>query len=277
MQAVKFGHDFRLATKSRCWCSKNMSESSAKNKKTKSKKVKLIAKRPGKIVAAVKTWVKSAEKSACDALNMDGAPAWAENALAEAVKVILPSKCLPTDGKMSLDLLGELAGRQDAIAKLFEGEIPMGGKMQADYELIKKHEASLPQTRQHAARKQMLAKDVTNIKKANQQAIPELMRSVLASSHEDAKLFQKGLLRGMNLAPEELEVAKILQRHTETFWEIGLNWRKYYKCRSVAEVHRKLCAEYGETKIGSLKHFECRIAKKIGMKFSRSGRPVKLK
>ena len=66
MQAVKFGHDFRLATKSRCWCSKNMSESSAKNKKTKSKKVKLIAKRPGKIVAAVKTWVKSAEKSACE-------------------------------------------------------------------------------------------------------------------------------------------------------------------------------------------------------------------
>ena len=84
-------------------------------------------------------------------------------------------------------------------------------------------------------------------------------------------------MRGMNLEPDELAGGKTFQRHTRTFWVLGTGWRLFAKCRSVGEVHRKLCAEIGEAKIGSLKTFENRVAKKIGMKFGRSGRPRKLK
>jgi len=58
---------------------------------------------------------------------------------------------------------------------------------------------------------------------------------------------------------------------------LGTQWRSFSKCRSVAEVHRKLCKDLGEKQVGSLKTFENRVAKKIGMKFGRAGRPPKLK
>jgi len=252
-----------------------MSQSSGKNKNPN--KIKLAAKKPGKIKAAIKAWVASAEKTDCDALNLEGSPAWAEKALAEAVKIVLPGKSLPTEGEWDVELLGELVGRQHAFGKLYVGELPMSQEMQADYDKIKKHAASLPQTPERAAQDKLVAKDFQNLVNANDQAISQLMAAVLDSSHEDALKFQKGLMRGMNLIADELDAGKIKQRHTQTFWELGLNWRNYHQCRSVAEVHRKLCEKYGEDKIGSLKHFETRIAKKIGMKFGKSGRPSKLK
>ena len=112
---------------------------------------------------------------------------------------------------------------------------------------------------------------------ATNEAIPQLLKAVLSSSHKDALKFQKGLLRGMTVAPDELTTGKMFQRHTQTFLELGTQWRRFSKCRSVAEVHRILCNELGEKKIGTLKHFEERVAKKIGMKFGRSGRPSKSK
>lgn len=246
-------------------------------KKTESKQIKLIAKDPRKLKAAIQAWVVSAEKTDCDPLRLKVAPAWAENALAEAVKITLPGKRLPTKGECDAEFIGELAGRQRAFAKLFSGEIPLSPQMQADIGKIEKQAASLPPTPERKARAKLVAKDFLNMVDANDQAIPQLMAAALASSHEDAVKFQRGLLRGMSLAAEELDAGKIKQRHTQTFWVLGLRWRKYYRCRSVAEVHRKLCAEFGEKKIGSLKTFESRVAKKIGMKFGRAGRPSKSK
>jgi len=85
--------------------------------------------------------------------------------------------------------------------------------------------------------------------------------------------FQKGLLRGMSLAPDELATGNVFQRHTRTFWVLGTQWQMFVQCGSVGKVHRTLCNAIGETKIGSLKTFERDVAKKIGMKFRRSGRP----
>jgi len=81
----------------------------------------------------------------------------------------------------------------------------------------------------------------------------------------------------MNLAPDELTIGRTFQRYTRIYWVLGLMWPAFVKCRSVAEVHRILCRAVGEQKVGSLKHFEDRIAKKIGMKFGKGGRPPKLK
>ena len=81
----------------------------------------------------------------------------------------------------------------------------------------------------------------------------------------------------MKLSPDELSTGRTFQRHTRTFWVLGVIWPAFAKCQSVAEVHRILCQAVGEKQVGSLKFFENKIAKKIGMKFRRSGRPPKLK
>lgn len=251
-----------------------MPSATAKNRKTKTKKLKLVAKNPRRIKAALKSWVAASETTNCDALNLDGAPAWAENALVEVTKIILPSKFLPTEGEWDLDLLGELVGRQRAFANLFTGEIPLSPEMQRDIEQIKEREAALPKTPELAARKKLLAKDFQNLLEANGQAIPELVAAVMASSHADTLKFQAGLARGLKLAAKDLNAGKIFQRYTRIFWVLGTQWRRFSQCRSVAEVHRILCAELGEDKVGSLKHFEARVAKKIGMKFGPAGRPA---
>ena len=250
-----------------------MPSAAGKNKNTKARKLKLVAKNPRRIKAALQAWVAAAETTDCDALNLDGAPAWAENALVEVTKVVLPGKRLPTEGEIDVDWLGELIGRQRAFAGLFGGEIPLSAEMQADLERIKQSDEAQPQTPELAARKKLLAKDFLNLVDANGQAIPDLMAAVLESSHEDALKFQKGLARGMQLKAEELDAGKIFQRYTKIFWVLGMQWQRFSKCGSVAEVHRMLCDEIGEDKVGSLKHFEARVAKKIGMKFGSAGRP----
>jgi hypothetical protein len=239
--------------------------------------IKLKAKKPQKIKAALKTWVESCEKMDSDPWQLNEAPIWAENALAEVVKIVMPGKRLPTVGEWDLELVGELLGRQQAFGKLFGGEIPMGPETKAECEQLEKLAASQPRSQERAARGKKVAQDLQTMIKATNQCIPRLMESALGSSHEDALKFQKGLLRGMSLAPDEHTTAKILQRHTRTFWLLGTQWQRFSKCRSVAEVHRILCQAVGEGKIGSLKYFENRVAKKIGMKFRRSGRPAKSK
>lgn len=253
---------------------KDVSKSSCKSEKAK-RKIRLAAKKPQKIKAAIKAWVTSSEKMDCDALNLAGSPAWAENALAEVVKIVLPGRTLPTEGEWDVELLGELVGRQHAFAKLYAGEIPMSTEMKSDLEKIKRQEAALPQTPERKARKKRVGNDFSNLVQANNQAIPQLMTAVMESSHEDSLKFQQGLSHGLNLVAEELNSGRIKQRHTQTFWELGINWRKYHECRSVAEVYRKLCQKYGEKQIGSQKHFEERVAKKIGMSFGPAGRPSK--
>ena len=254
-----------------------MPQPPVKNKKAKPEKIKLVAKNPRPMKAAIKAWVASSEKTDCDPLNMNGAPAWAEKALAEGVKIILPSQKLPTKGECDPEFIGELVGRQQALARLFCGEIPMGAEMQTDVEQIMKHAAALPKTPALAVKIKSIERDLANMMNANDQAIPALMAAALGSSHQDSLKFQRGLIRGMNLVGEELESGKIMQRNTQVFLELGLHWRNYYRCRSVAEVHRKLCAGMGEKNVCTLKHFEGRVAKKIGMKFGPAGCPPKAK
>jgi hypothetical protein len=257
-----------------CGVEKNMSESSGKNK-TQKTKIKVVAKNPQKIKAAIKAWVESSEKNNSDPFELNQAPAWAENALAEAVKTTLPGKRLPTSGEWDVELIGELLGRQQAIGKLYSGEIPMGPETKTEYARLEKFVASQPKSPAILAKQKAMVQDLQIMIGATQDAIPQLLKAVLSSSHEDTVKFQNGLLRGMNLAPDELTAGKTFQRHTRTYWVLGTGWRIFSKCRSVAEVYRLLCQAVGENKIGSLKHFEERIAKKIGMKFSNSGRPSK--
>ncbi|MEI6076960.1 MAG: hypothetical protein WCS94_15375 [Verrucomicrobiota bacterium] len=248
-----------------------------KTQKVKPQSIKIIAERPGRIKTALKSWVTAAEKTDCDALNLNGAPAWAENALAEFAKITLPGKRLPTEGECDVEFIGELIGRQFTLANMLTGQIPMGTAMQAEAEKLLKHAARMPMTPKRAAREKLLAKDFKNNLAATSQTIPNLMAAMLASSPADALKFQAGLTRGMNLAPDELTTGKTFQRHTRIFYVLGTQWRSFLKCRSVAEVHRILCAAIGEKNIGILKHFEERVAKKIGMKFGKVGRPSKPK
>lgn len=254
-----------------------MSQQLGKIKISKSQKIKLVAKNPSKIKAAIKAWAESSEKKNSDLFGLDKAPAWAENALAEAVKTTLPGKRLPTSGEWDVELVGELLGRQQAFGELYSGEIPMGPETKAEFDRLEKFAASQPKSPARSAKQKAMVQDLQTMIGATNDAIPQLLKSVLGSSHEDALKFQNGLLRGMNLAPDELTTGKTFQRHTRTFWVLGTQWRIFARCQSVAEVHRLLCQAVGENKIGSLKHFESRIAKKIGMKFGRSGRPPKSK
>ena len=92
----------------------------------KQQKIKLNAKKPHRIKAALIAWASASEKVDTDPFQLDKAPIWAENALAEVVKVVLPGKRLPTAGEWDLELVGELFGRLQAFVKLYGGEIPMG-------------------------------------------------------------------------------------------------------------------------------------------------------
>jgi hypothetical protein len=256
---------------------KAMSQLPGKSQKLKAEKIKLVAKKPGKVKTAIKAWVAASEKNNSDLFELDKAPRWAENALAEAVKTTMSGKRLPTSGEWDLELLGELLGRQQAFGKLYAGEIPMGQETKAEYDRVEKFAALQPESAESLAKVKAALQDLQTMIGATNDAIPQLLKAVMDSSHEDALKFQKGLLRGMNLAPDDLTTGKTFQRHTRTFLVLGARWRMFSKCRSVAEVHRILCAGVGEQKIGSLKAFERDVAKKIGMSFGPAGRPPKLK
>jgi hypothetical protein len=243
----------------------------------KKPKIKLSARKPSKIKAVLKAWGDSSDRVDADPLQLDGAPVWVENAFMEVAKVVLPGQRLLASGDCDLEPFGELLGRMQAFGKLYAGEIPMGPEVKQEYDRLLKKVAGQPQTPERIARAKRLVKDMKARTAATEDAIPQMMSAALASSHEDALKFQKGLMRGMSLAPDDLATGKVFQRHTRTFWTLAVMWPIFSKCRSVAEVHRILCKAVGEQKAGSLKTFENRVAKKIGMKFGRSGRPPKQK
>ena len=241
----------------------------------KQERIVVKAKNPRRVKAALKKWAAQMEEADADPWKLNEAPPWAENALLEAVKIVFPSGRLPTAGEWDLEFLGELFGRLEAVGKLYDGEIPMGPETKAECDLVQRKFTSQLQSPANMAKAKEFAKYFQTATKLTNRAIPLLTVWSLDSSHGDALKFQKGLARGMNLEPDELTTPKTFQRHTRTFWVLGVRWRAFAQCRSVAEVHRKLCDEIGEEKIGSLKTFENRVAKKIGMKFRQSGRPRK--
>lgn len=251
---------------------KSMTQLSGKTKTPKSQKIKLAAKNPRKIKAALKSWVEASEKNNSDLLELDKAPAWVENALAEAAKTILPGNRLPASGEWDMGLLGELLGRQQALGKLYGGEISMGPESEAECDRAEKFAASLPESPERSAKVEAAVQDLQTMIAATNDAIPQILKSVLSSSHEDALKFQTGLLRGMKLEPDELTTGRMFERHTRTFWVLGTGWRFWVKCTSLREVYDHLCKAVGEQKIGSFKTFE-KICKKIGFRLRGRGRP----
>lgn len=251
-----------------------MARSSGKQNKKSAVKLKVAKAKP--LLAAIREWVSESERADSNFLGFSDAPAWVENALAEVARTVMPSRKLPTSGEWDLELLGELLGRQQAFTKMFTGEIPMSQENLDDSDRISKLAASIPQSPEMRARQKSSVRDVETMMKATSAAIPKFLQAAMKSSHADVLKFQRGLLRGLSLKTHELSVPKLFQRHTRTFWLLGTRWREFAACNSVSAVHRKLCAILGETQVGSLKTFQGRVAKRIGMKFRASGRPRKL-
>jgi hypothetical protein len=251
---------------------KDAKNKSSKVKKPISTKVKLIAKKPRKVKAALKSWVEASDKVNSDSLNLNGAPPWVENAYAEVVKVLMPSNRLPTSGDVDLELYGELLGRLQAFGKVFSGEIPMGLEAQAELDRLQTLAASQPQSPERKAREKAAVNDLNVRVKAVEQGISDLMKAAMSSSHEDTLKFQKGLSRGLNLSPDDLVSANVFERHTRTYYVLVTYWRFWVKCKSLREVYDHLCKAVGENKIGSFKTFE-RLCKKIRFKIRGRGRP----
>ena len=248
-----------------------MSQPSAKNQK--SKKIKLVAQKPRKIRAALNSWIEASDQLDSDPLGLDDAPPWVENVWAEVVKVAMPSNRLPTSGEWDLELLGELFGRLQAFGKLFEGEIPVGPEVLAEMDRWQKFAATQPKSPARTATEKKLARDLQVRVNAVQHSIPDLIKAVMTSSHEDSMTFKTGLLRGENLSSDELISANVFERHTRTFFVLALFWRFWVTCKSLSEVYDYLCRSLGEKQIGSFKTFERHVAGKIGMKLCGPGRP----
>lgn len=236
-------------------------------------KLKLVAKKPRKIKAAMKALAEALDRVDADPLGLDSAPLWVEKAWMEVLKVVMPSNPMPSSGKVDVELIGEYFGRLQAFAKLYSGEIPMESEVQAELERAEKVMASQPQSPDKKKRQKLAEKDLQVRMKAVQKGIPNLMDAVMASSHEDALKFQKGLLRGMTLKQEDLITANVFERHTQTLVVLATYWRSIINCKSLREVHGHLCKAFGEQKIGNFKTFE-KLCAKIGLSIRGRGRPA---
>jgi len=250
-----------------------MPQSPGKTKTHKAQKIELVAKNPRKIKAAIRAWGAASDKEDSDPLQLDDAPPWVEQAWAEVVKVLLPGNQLPTSGEWKMELLGELMGRLQAFGKLYAGEIPITPEVQAQFDRLEKFTSSQPPSPKRTARQKVLVRDLQARVAAVQEGIPNVMKAVMASSHEDSKEFQRGLQRGLNLSSDELVSLNVFERHTRTFFVLALFWRVWVTCKSLREVHGHLCKAVGEDKIGGFKNFEKNVARKIGLTIRGRGRP----
>jgi hypothetical protein len=272
MKATKLDHDSGLATKLRTRCSQIMSQSSGKKKKFKAAKLKLVAKNPRKIKAALRSWVDASDKADSNLFGLNDAPPWVERAFVEVAKVVMPGHRLPIAGEVDMEVIGEFFGRLHVFGKLYSGEIPMGPEVQAEYDSLQKFAASQPQSPERTAREKAGVQDLLVRVDAVQHGIPNIMNAALESSHEDTLKFNKGLQRGMNLAPDELVTLNAFERHTRTYFMLAIMWRVWVTCKSLREVYNYLCKTVGEQKIGSFKTFE-KVCGKIGFSVRGRGRP----
>lgn len=246
--------------------------------KRKPDNIRVEAKSPKPAGKAIKQWVDNSQTEMPNLFGLDDAPDWATNALAEVVRLVLPGKKLPTSGEWELAFMGEMMGRLQAFSAIWSGEIAPNAEMLADAERLEKVAVKLqPDHAKRQAKEKAIIRDLQVKINALGQAILQMLATNLALSHNDLIKFQTGFQRGLAINIEDFKAGIIYQRYTKIFWVIGLQWQRWVKCRSVAEVHRILCAELGEKQVGSLKAFENRVAKVIGMRFGSSGRPKKLK
>jgi hypothetical protein len=217
-------------------------------------------------------WAEAAMENDCDPLGIKDAPEWVFNAYVELAKVCFPSGWLPVE-KWDAEFLGEFLGRYSSLARFFAGEVPLGPETQADMEKLQATIAAQPAAKNFKA----VQKDCETIFAAAEAMIPAATAMAGNATYSEARDFQKGLLRGMEIRPEELATSRAMRRHTRTFMLLAVFWRHWAKCRSVREVYDHLCKAVGEQKIGSFKTFETHVAKKIRLKFRGRGRPKAVK
>jgi hypothetical protein len=203
-------------------------------------------------------WAVKASKKDCDPLKIKDAPEWVFNAHLECAKIVFPSG-LPSAEKWNAEFLGEFLGRYEGLARLFAGEVPLGSETQSDVQKLEAMISGLPTPKNLKA----IQKDAETVFNVTQEMIPIATALAGNSSYNDTLYFQKGLLRGIEIKPEELATSRTFRRHTRKFWVLALFWRYWVKCKSVREVYDHLCKMVGEKKIGSFKTFETHVAKKL--------------
>jgi hypothetical protein len=263
MEAAGFCHDFGSATEFGLRCSTKMV--TGKRKKTQATKSK--PEKTDWVKDVLGEWAEAAGKNDCDPMGLNDAPEWVLNAWVECCKIVFPGG-LPSVEKWDAKFLGEFLGRFYGLENLYAGAVPLGPETRTEKDKIEAIAKNKPVKIPRGFEKDIITKF-----KATHEAIPLATAAATSASYDEGLKFQKGLARGMEIKPDELATSRTFERHTRTFFVLALQWRRFSQCRSVGEIHRILCKEIGEAKIGSLKTFETHVAKKIGLKVRGRGRP----
>lgn len=223
------------------------------------------------IVNVLRDWAEASGKNESDFLGLDNAPEWVLNAWVECCKIVFPGG-LPLDNKWDAESVGILFGRLWGLKNLYAGQVPLGLETQGELAKLEAAARGKPPLANAAA----IETDFLTKFKATDEAIPLAASAATSASYKDALSFQKGLARGMEIGPEELATSRTFERHTRTYFVLGLFWRFWSTRRSLTEVYEILCKAVGETRVGSFKTFE-KVCRKIGFSVRGRGRPRKSK
>lgn len=219
----------------------------------------------------LETWADAAGRNNGDPMKLDDAPEWVLNAYVEGLKVIFPGG-LPPREKWDAEFVGSFLGRMNGLERLYAGEVPLGPETEADLEKVKSVAEKQPPPKNFQTFWTKFERNMKTHFKATREAIPVATAAAGASTYDDAVGFQKGLMRGMEIKPDDLATSHTFQANTRTYWVLALMWRTWVKCKSLREVHRHLCKAVGEQKIGNFKKFE-KLCRKIGFRIKGRGRP----
>ncbi len=247
----------------------------AKGKRKKTKATKHKSKKTDWVKDMFYEWAEAFDKNYCDLLGLNDAPEWVLNAWAECCKIVFPGG-LPSADKLDAKFLGEFLGRFYGLENLYTGELPLGPETQAEKEKVEAAIKNKPLNKPMLKIAKTLEKDFLTKFKATREAIPLATAAATSASYKDAKDFQKGLARGIEIKPDELATSRTFERHTRTYFVLALGWRLWKTCRSLKQVHEILCKAVGESRIGSFKTFE-KVCKKINFKLRGRGRPKAVK
>jgi hypothetical protein len=220
-------------------------------------------------------WADAAGRNDGDPMKINDAPEWVLNAYTECVKIIFPGG-LPPRERWNAEFAGCFLGRMHALERLFAGEVALGPETEADLERIKSVVEKQPPPKNFKTFWRKFERNMDTNFKATRETIPLATAIAGASTYADARDFQRGLMRGMDLKPDDLATSRTFQRNTRTYWVLALMWRTWMKCKSLREIHDYLCKGVGENRIGNFKTFE-KLCKKIGLRLRGRGRPPRKK
>jgi hypothetical protein len=239
--------------------------------KNKPRKTKSKAPKGNWVEDVLETWADAAGINHEDPMKLDDAPKWVLNAYIEGLKVVFPCG-LPPREKWNAEFAGCFLGRMHALERLYAGEVPLGPETEADLERVKSVVEKQAPPKNFNAFWRKFERNMKAHFKATREVIPAATAIAGASTYADTRDFQKGLMRGMEIKPDDLATSRTFQANTRTYWVLALMWRTWVKCKSLREVHRHLCKAVGEQKIGNFKKFE-KLCGKIGFKLKGRGRP----